>query len=297
MTSTLDCLSTAAAAPRPRPYGVVAGILSGAGALAVGEFAGRLVPGAVSPIVAVANRVVELAPDGPRRAGIRAFGSLDKPLLLGAILLVVVVLAGWCGVLAQRHQTRGELAVAGLAVVVLAASLPDNASTATGAVLTAVGMLLVGVSLLRLLTSRPAPVGGRPAPSGVDRRHFFIRSAVVGVGAIAAGGFLKVLDARAEVGAVRAKLGLPTPVRRAPGNLAAADLGVPGISPVMTANRDFYRIDTALVVPQVDSRTWSMGVRGRVDRQLSLTYDQLLAMPQVEADITIACVSNEVGGD
>ena len=297
MTSTLDRPTTTAAAPRARPYGVVAGLLSGAGALAVGELAGRLVPGAVSPIVAVANRVVELTPDGPRRAGISAFGSLDKPLLLGVILLVVAALAGWCGVLAQRHQTRGELAVAGLAIVVLAASLPDNSSTVAGAVLTAVGMLLVGLSLLRLLTSRPAPVRGRPAPAGVDRRHFFIRSAVVGVGTVAAGGLRKVLDARAQVGAVRAKLGLPTPVRLAPGNLAAADLGVSGITSVVTPNRDFYRIDTALVVPQVDPRTWSMGVRGRVDRPLSLTYEQLLAMPQVEADITIQCVSNEVGGD
>ena len=298
MTSTLDRSSAApAAVTRARPYGVLAGLLSGAGALVVGEFAARLVPGAVSPIVAVGNRVVELTPDGPRRAGISAFGSLDKPLLVGAIVLVVAVLAGWCGVLAQRRQSRGELAVAGLVVVVLAASLPDNGSTVIGSVLTAVGMLLVGVSLLRLLTSRPAPVRGRPAPAGVDRRHFFLRSAVVGVGAVAAGGLLKVLDARAQVAAVRATLGLPKPVRLAPGNLVGADLGIAGITPVVTPNRDFYRIDTALVVPQVDPRTWSMGVRGRVDRPLSLTYDQLLALPQVEADITIQCVSNEVGGD
>ena len=133
---------------------------------------------------------------------------------------------------------------------------------------------------------------GQPQEPGVDRRHFFLRAGAVGVGTVAAGGLLKVLDRRAEVGAARAALALPTPVRLAPGNVRAASLGIRGLSPVVTPNADFYRIDTALVVPQVDPRTFSLAVRGRVDRPLRLSYDQLLALPQVEADITIACVSN-----
>ena len=34
-----------------------------------------------------------------------------------------------------------------------------------------------------------------------------------------------------------------------------------------------------------------------VDRELTLTYDDLLARPLIERWITLCCVSNEVGGD
>ena len=77
---------------------------------------------------------------------------------------------------------------------------------------------------------------------------------------------------------------------------AGADLGVSGAAPFITPNEDFYRIDTALSPPQVDPREWTLTVRGRVDRVITLTYDELLARPMVEADITLSCVSNEVGG-
>lgn len=69
------------------------------------------------------------------------------------------------------------------------------------------------------------------------------------------------------------------------------------MTPLFVANADFYRIDTALTVPRVDPTTWTLEVRGMVDRPFRLTYDELLAMPHLEADITLACVSNPVGGD
>ena len=300
MTSTVERPAPApgpTAARQPQAYARLAGLLAGAGALVAGELAGRLVVGGVSPVVAVGNRVVALTPDGPRLAAISAFGALDKPLLLGGILLVVALLASWCGALSRRSRTRAELVVVALAVAVLAAVLTDSAATAPGAVLTAGAVLVVGVALLRLLTSQAAVQPDHRRQPGVDRRHFLVRAGVVGVGTLAAGGLLKALDARAEVGALRAALGLRTPVRLAPGDARAAALAVRGISPLVTPNADFYRIDTALLVPQVDPRTYSLTVGGRVDRPLTLSYEQLLDLPQVEADITIACVSNEVGGD
>ena len=287
----------AAAEVRPRSFAVIAGLLAGAGALVAGELTGRLVPGGASPVVAVGNRIVELTPDAPRQAGISTFGSLDKPLLIGGIMLVVALLSARLGELARHRRTAAELAVAVLALVVVAAVRLDSGATAVGAVLVGLAVLLVGVVLLRLLTAAaPQPAPGRPV-AAVDRRHFLRRTAVVGFVTVSAGSLLRTLDARAEVGAVRAALGLRRPVRRAPGDVAAADLGVPGITPVVTPNGEFYRIDTALVVPQVDPRTYVLEVDGRVDRPLSLTYAQLLELPQVEADITMQCVSNEVGGD
>jgi DMSO/TMAO reductase YedYZ molybdopterin-dependent catalytic subunit len=72
---------------------------------------------------------------------------------------------------------------------------------------------------------------------------------------------------------------------------------VPGLTPIIVPNDSFYRIDTALLLPQADISDWRLEIRGDVERPLSLSYDDLLAMPQVAAPVTIACVSNEVGGD
>ena len=74
------------------------------------------------------------------------------------------------------------------------------------------------------------------------------------------------------------------------------DFGIEGLSPIVVPNDDFYRIDTALSVPRIDSATWTLRVHGMVDQEVELTYADLLAMPMVERYITISCVSNEVGG-
>ena len=89
-----------------------------------------------------------------------------------------------------------------------------------------------------------------------------------------------------------------SPRRRSPGRRtpAGADLGVPGVGPFLTPNPDFYRVDTALFVPAIDAETWTLRVHGMVDRELTLDFDELLARPMIERDVTIACVSNEVGG-
>ena len=311
MTLTVEQPVTAEPSPpRPRAVSALAGLLAGAGALVSAELVGRIVPGGVSPIFALGNRVVELTPDGLRQASIGAFGTLDKPLLLAGILLVVALLAAWCGILAERRRQTAELIVVGLGLVVVIASVPDTAATLAGSLWVGVVAIAVGVGLLRWLTAPavvpavegdavPAAEGDAPAApvAGVDRRHFLRRTAIVGFATVSAGGLLKMLDARARVGELRAALGLPIPGRLAPGNLAAADLGVPGITPVVTPNASFYRIDTALLVPQIDPRTYSVAVGGMVDRPFSLSYEQLLDLPQFEADITIQCVSNEVGGD
>ncbi|MEY3019507.1 MAG: hypothetical protein RLZZ272_491, partial [Actinomycetota bacterium] len=71
---------------------------------------------------------------------------------------------------------------------------------------------------------------------------------------------------------------------------------VEGLSPVLTPVADFYRIDTALTVPQVDVASWRLRITGRVDREVTLDLDRLLGLGLIEVDATIACVSNEVGG-
>jgi DMSO/TMAO reductase YedYZ molybdopterin-dependent catalytic subunit len=98
------------------------------------------------------------------------------------------------------------------------------------------------------------------------------------------------------VNASRKDLVLPKPVTPAPALAAGAKLDVPGISSFYTANREFYRVDTALSVPRLTTDDWRLKIHGMVDRELDLSFADLLKRPIVEHDITLTCVSNEVGG-
>ncbi|MCQ6458714.1 molybdopterin-dependent oxidoreductase, partial [Vibrio parahaemolyticus] len=75
---------------------------------------------------------------------------------------------------------------------------------------------------------------------------------------------------------------------------AGASLPVDGISPLVTPNSDFYRIDTALTVPAIDPPAWRLRVTGLVDREIEIDFATLLAKPMIERHVTIACVSNNV---
>jgi DMSO/TMAO reductase YedYZ molybdopterin-dependent catalytic subunit len=107
----------------------------------------------------------------------------------------------------------------------------------------------------------------------------------------------RTLLERGRQGAIAQAGTLPQPTTTAPPPPGGAELAVDGITPLVTPNEEFYRIDTALLVPRPDIDTWRLRVIGMVDRELELTYDELVAMPLVEQYVTIACVSNEVGGN
>ncbi|WP_051794685.1 molybdopterin-dependent oxidoreductase [Streptomyces sp. NRRL S-87] len=142
---------------------------------------------------------------------------------------------------------------------------------------------------------------GRGGGAGVPDRRRFLRTA----GASVAVSGLAWLVGRAigasgaaRRAADRDALRLPPPASPAPRLPAGVDLKVPGLPPFFTSNPSFYRVDTALVVPRLSSKDWSLRIHGDgVARPLTLRYEDLLAREIVERDITLACVSNEVGGD
>ena len=148
----------------------------------------------------------------------------------------------------------------------------------------------------------PASIDARPTtmipsgPSGLGRRQFLVRTAGVAAVGVAAGGAGRVLQRRHQVGAARSRIVLPSPASPAPPRPDGMDLGVAGVEPFVTPNADFYRIDTALVAPQVQPDGWRLRLHGMVDRPRTFTYDDLLKRRLVERDITLVCVSNEVGG-
>jgi len=134
----------------------------------------------------------------------------------------------------------------------------------------------------------------RPVP--VNRRRLLVTGAVAIGGSAVAGYLGHLLGQRSDVAATRASIVLPTPSSAVPPP-AGAELDVPELARFVTSNADFYRIDTALVAPGVDAKTWRLRLHGRVRRELTLTYDQLLARPMIERYVTLCCVSNEIGGD
>ncbi|MGW0906228.1 sulfite oxidase [Streptomyces sp. NPDC002853] len=149
-----------------------------------------------------------------------------------------------------------------------------------------------------------APDEPTPAPDGVDRPEWDRRGFIIAAGAAAAasagaGVLGRSLNAAGGQDAVasRNQIKLPAPASPADPVPKGAQLRVPGISPFVTPGKDFYRVDTALVIPKVNAGTWRLRIHGRgVDRPTTLTFDDLLRRELIERDITLTCVSNEVGG-
>ena len=153
-------------------------------------------------------------------------------------------------------------------------------------------------STLRTLlhaAGRPATAAEDAPVASLDRRHFLWTAGVGAAVAIGAGGVGGFLSRRFRADDSRASVRIPapaSPATDAPPGLDAID----GISPFFTPNDRFYRVDTALLVPAVTAEEWQLRIHGMVDRELTLTYEQLLARPLIERDITLTCVSNPVGG-
>lgn len=129
--------------------------------------------------------------------------------------------------------------------------------------------------------------------SALDRRDFMRVAGVVGAVGVAGGALWKFGS-----GGSYATTGLITlPAAASPAKAVKnADFNIPGLSPYFSANDDFYRIDTALVVPRLNHETWKLKIHGMVDNPITLTYADLLKAPLIERDVTLMCVSNEVGG-
>ena len=132
---------------------------------------------------------------------------------------------------------------------------------------------------------------------GVERRRFLRLTITIGVVSALVGAGARIATAAATaVGDLRAAIRLPRAATPAPAIPADATLDVEGITPFVTPNDAFYRIDTALQVPSVDPRDWTLRITGMVEQDVTINFEELLALPMQESRITLACVSNEVGG-
>ncbi len=279
-------------------WAAASGVIAAGVALAVGELVCTTSGSGPTLVTAVGSEFIDRYAASLKDLAIRLFGTNDKTALITGIVVVSLLLGGVIGWLSRRRRWIGVVGFAAFGLVGLLAYLGDpQGDTATGVVAAVLAALAGIVTLLGLL--RLAPVASAPAAeppvAGSSRRTFLVTAGVLAAGAagVAVVGRqvrgTEVVDAaRRQTVLPRVRTSTPLPVSTVP--------AIPRLTPYVTPNADFYRIDTALTVPQVDVASWHLGIRGMVDRPLRFTYDELVAEATTEDVVTLQCVSNEVGG-
>ncbi len=264
-------------------------MLATAAGLGLAHVVATLTVADTSPVLAVGSAVIDLTPTPLKQWAIDHFGSADKTILVGSVLAGVLVLAGVAGILARRRTRYGAgLLVALVAIAATAVVTRPEASVfdLVPSVVAAVGAVLALAWLAREQT-------GAPEGSASGRRGVLIAAGALGALAVVGGiggQLITKLRLRPE------DVTLPDPSSPAPPLPRGLDQQVPGITSFRTDNDDFYRVDTRLDTPVIGSDDWTLTIDGDVDRKVTLTFDDLLAMPMIERDITLTCVSNSVGG-
>ena len=363
-------------------------MLAAAVAIGAAQLVAGLTAPASSPVLAVGQAAIDLTPPPVKNFAISAFGTADKTVLLGGILVVLALYAAVVGILAVRRLAFGMWGLGLFAFIGLWAALTRPGSTAAYLWPTLAGAAAGAFALAKLADaarrlnvsrarprgradtgpvplgpsrpapqtlappdlpvppaepgpaaaagtgpeaagSRPEPTGSRPEaatpgepngpretpgdatgysftflpnpddtgpPRGPDRRRFLVSSGIAAAAA-AAGTFAgRELATRRDVTLARNALHFPRPTVTAPPLPAGSDLHIPGLSSFITPNDSFYRVDTALLLPQVDPATWRLRIHGMVQREVTITFAELLRRPLIEDYVTLTCVSDPVGG-
>ncbi len=276
------------------------GVLATLVGVAAAHLVAALTEPASSPVLAVGSTVIDLTPTPLKEWAIQQFGTNDKTILVGSVMLGVLVLAGVAGLLARRRFAYGAVMLLVLVAIPAFAAMNRPASSPSD-LLPSLTAAVVGLGSLWLLTRRlpsTAHQGSAEGPTsgtgdGPTRRGVLVATGGLAVAAAVmgvAGRWITSYRTRTT------SVALPAPADPAPAFPAGLDKKVPGISAFRTPVSDFYRVDTRLTLPVVDLDSWTLTIDGDVDDTVTFTFDDLLAMPLVERDITMTCVSNEVGG-
>ena len=276
----------------------IAGVVATLASLGLSELVAGVLT-APSLVAAVGGFVIDHQPPGAKDLVVRLFGDNDKLALETLIVAVSLVIGAGIGMAAWRSFLIGAGAFGAFALFGFWAALGDPSAAAAPAAIVAAIAAFAGIQSLSWLLGaagiRETDVGSRPTMPDWSRRGFLIKGGSLAVASVVAG----VVGRRLLEGSSTIPVGPATalpPSSAAAALPAGADLAIDGITPIVVPNPSFYRIDTALIVPSVDVAKWSLRVHGLVDRETTLTYAELAALPLFEQYVTIACVSNEVGG-
>ncbi len=306
----------------------VFGVLAAAFGVAIGTLVAAFIDPAYAPIEVVASTAIDIPPAVVKEWATSTFGTASKSVVVGVVAVAVVAIAAWSGVASRTRPRFGiqVMLVAGVVGAVAALLRPVDAFLAPLPSLVAgVAAALALWWLLRM--ARPSAVaapesvpdmptdglkevspgyqdlpGRESLGMSAEVQSVSRRGVLLGIGGVvvvggAALASARWLTTRASAVASRVAAVLPSPAEVLPPLPASVQAPVPGMAPFVTPNADFYRIDTAVIVPQVTAEEWTLSFDGMVRRPFTITYAELLEMPMVERDVTIMCVSNPIGGD
>ena len=307
-TSTSDRTPDPGASPRPPRSERIAGtaLWAGLGVVStlLGMAAAHLVAAVTtpssSPVLAVGSQVIDLTPTPMKEWAIRQFGTADKIILVGSVVLVVLVLAGVAGVLARRRLALGAGLLVALVALAAAAAVVQGSVTE---LLPSLVAAVTGVASLWWLHAKASatsaaepgqPGQPREAGTGASRRGVLVAAGALAAAAAVLGGAGRFITG---LRSGNVDIALPDPASPADPFPQGLEGQVEGITPLRIDNADFYRVDTRLDTPVIDQDSWTLTIDGDVEREITLTFDDLLEMDLIERDITMTCVSNSVGGE
>jgi DMSO/TMAO reductase YedYZ molybdopterin-dependent catalytic subunit len=277
----------------------LSGVAAAAVAIGLTQLVAAPVGRGADALTAVGSAVIDLTPGPVKEWAIQTFGTADKLFLSMAVLAVVAVVAAAAGRWEARRVPVGSALFTVAGIVGCAAILSRPGARPIDVIPTVVGAAC-GVVVLRLLTVRTSAATPQPARApraDIGRRQWLIAFGLLGGGLLAgvAGGLLN--RRLHSVSGERQAFALP-PVRR-PAPPIPPDVQPRGVTlpSFITSNDTFYRIDTALVAPQVSRNDWQLKVHGMVDREVRLRFEDLRSFEVVQKVVTLTCVSNPVGGD
>jgi DMSO/TMAO reductase YedYZ molybdopterin-dependent catalytic subunit len=299
--------ATTTAHTPPKWWGVLIGLLAAATGLAFGEFVAGFSRVLRSPVLSVGDRVIDRVPQGLKQWAIDNFGPDDKVVLVWTILTVIAIAAGVVGVITVNGRPKFGLGSAALLGVLGAWAGGVGRNTRFVGIFPALGAAVVAAAVLMLgyWLAHPKPQPKRDttrltdplSDAVIDRRRMLVTGGGLALTALVVGATGRSMQQRFNVALERAGVRGITPKVPLPAPPADPSETTLGLSPLITPIKDFYRIDTALSFPSIELSSWKLTIAGMVDQERSYTFDDLMNRELIERDITISCVSNEVGGD
>ena len=307
-----------------RYQAALSGMVGAALALASGELIASLTNKTTSLVLAVGEFIVDVTPGDIVRTSIETLGNSQKIVLLSAITVISILFGGFLGLLSRKHSDLSYLLFILFGIFGGWTLNRDPLTSTTAALSLSATATLIGLSAFVFLNNiLDQPINTSledPKNRYADRRQFLSWATGISVAAGAMTGTGRFLLKDDTIQNIRENIVLPdieektgllksdttTPASPTPATTTLPDEKdfftfsemneIEGISPYITSNKDFYRIDTALRVPTIEPADWSLTLNGLVENPYELSYDEILEMDLVKKDVTLTCVSNEIGG-
>jgi DMSO/TMAO reductase YedYZ molybdopterin-dependent catalytic subunit len=277
---------------------MIAGVAAASVSLGVAQLVGIPFGARADARAAIGSAVVDLTPGPIKEWAIQTLGSVDKLFLAVVVLIVIATLAAIAGTLETPRRPLGSAVIAAAGVLGCIAVLSRQGATALDAIPTIAGTGC-GVAALRLLTRRFGASSADAAAhdqSDAGRRRL-VMYGLLGLGLASGVAGAVITRLVHSVAADRSNVSLPRPrtsVPPIPADVQPKGVALPSF---ITASTDFYRVDTALSVPQLSHADWRLRIHGLVDREATYSFEDLAHFEVVEMVTTLTCVSNPVGGN